>query len=136
MMHPYSELSAKLLALLPELRDAYERELATWWVDDAPGPHVVFGDLLMPHIVELLQSGRDEVKLRKIFRFLEELATDPAKDVREVVAFSVVEGLVDDRQLLQAAWPYMGPAIRRFAKDVSSYWGMNQDFPGFESGSS
>lgn len=127
MSTPYSELVARLLDLLPELRSAYELEVATWWVDDTPGPHVVFGDLLAPQIIALLRSGQDELKLHKIFRFLEELAADPVSDVQEVVAFSVVERLADDQALLSAAGRYMGPRTRRFAEEVVAYWGMGRD---------
>lgn len=107
-MIAYSELTQRLLEIVPELRPAYERELQSW-AGSQPGQHVVFGDLLTPYLLSLLESGRDREVLERVFGFLEVLANHPEKIVQEVVALSVVERLTD--------------------KEVSDYWDTSPGFP-------
>jgi hypothetical protein len=118
----YSNLSEKLLEVAPVLREAYEEERKIW--EEEPGPHIIYGDILAPHIISLLESGGRSEDLRQIFRFLEELAGHPDIHVQEVVAFSVIERLTDNSQWLDRAYEYMGPKTREIVREVKEFWGI------------
>src|SRR5580765_935197 len=53
----YEQANERLVQFLPELRDAYQRELE-WWQAEAPGPHVLYDEILKPYINTLLASDR------------------------------------------------------------------------------
>lgn len=129
MSELYAALTEQILALLPHLRPAYDREVREYWGNDLPGPHVVFGNLLTPHLIQLLRTDENEIELHRIFGFLEGLSASGVKDVEEVVAFSVIESVAAEQDLLDRAWKLMGPRTRSMAKEVQSYWGMATRVP-------
>lgn len=124
----FDDLTSELLRRFPELVPAYEKE-RQWAGDTLEAAHVAYGDLLNPYLIVLLEAGDRPDLLRRIFNFLEELANHPATIVQEVVALTVVERLTDREDWLTAAWPFMGPKVRQFAKEVAEYWGTSRGFP-------
>lgn len=112
----YNQLPEALLRVVTSLRAAWEEERQQW-LPDEPGPHIVFGDLLAPHLSDLLRR-QDETEARRIFSFLEELATADLQSIRDVVAASVLESLLGDALLRDRALPLMGPATRRMARAI------------------
>ena len=122
MKNKFHNLGEKLVEAIPELRPQYEQELK-WWGDEEPGPHKIYGDLLTPYLVSLLNSDAQEEILKRIFAFLEELANHEDVHVQEVVAFSVLEQLGADEQLLQKARKYMSPKTLQFSHEVEAFWG-------------
>ena len=127
-MFKYEDLSDKLMEVVPELRPAYEKELA-WWGDDQPGQHVVYGDVLNPYLISLLESGDNPETLRRIFDLLEKMANHPDVLVQQVVAVTVCEQLTDREEWITEAWPYMGSKTRELAKEVADFWGNSSNFP-------
>jgi hypothetical protein len=118
----YANVAEALVEAVPELRPRYEAELR-WWGNEQPGPHVIFGDVLNPYLIELLDSAGHEDKLRQVFQFLERLATHEDVHVQELVAVTVCERLGDCREHLQRAQKFMGVRTRQFAKEVEDFWG-------------
>lgn len=45
----YADLNSELLTRFPELFGGYT-ELKAMWDGDEPGPHVLYGDVLVPHL--------------------------------------------------------------------------------------
>ena len=123
-MLTYSDLSKRLLEAVPELRIPYEQQLKISSGED-PGPHIVFGDVLAPYLVFLLESGQREDIVRRIFEFLEELAVHPDIHVQEVIAQAVVERLAEDKALLSAARKYIGPRTLQFVQEAGDFWGIS-----------
>jgi len=120
----YSGLSQRLLEAVPELRIPYEQQLKVSSGED-PGAHIVFGDVLAPYLILLLESGQREDTVRRIFELLEELAVHPDVHVREVVAQAVVERLAEDKALLSVAGKYMGPRTLQFVREAGDFWGFS-----------
>jgi hypothetical protein len=58
----YANVAEALVKAVPDLRAHYEEELR-WWGDEKPGPHIIFGDVLNPYLIDLLDSGHHEDKL-------------------------------------------------------------------------
>jgi hypothetical protein len=118
---PYEKLSEKLVEIVPELKSAYELECQQWG-EDRPGPHIIFGDLLSPYLLGLLRSNKQENILFRIFSFLEQLANQEDTRVQEVVAFTILERLRSDKELLAYAQKYMGERTRRFCQELKEFW--------------
>jgi hypothetical protein len=118
----YANVAEALVDAVPELRPRYEEE-RHWWEDENPGPHVIFGDVLNPYLIDLLDSGGHEDTLRQVFQFLELLATHADVHIQELVAVTVCERLGDCRERLQRAYKFMGTRTRQFSKEVEDFWG-------------
>ena len=118
----YDKLSTKLIDVVPELRGEYEKE-RKWWGEEIPGPHIIFGDILTPHLISLLESNREKGRLERIFDFLEELANHEDAHVREVVQVTVCERLGDKKEWLEKARQYMGKATLRLSHEIEKFWG-------------
>lgn len=133
---PYEAISDLLVERVPEIRKAYEA-LLRWWgeveddledddEDEGPGPHVVYGDVLNPFLIALLildeRTPQEEECLRRIFELLEDLAHHPDVHVQEVVAFTVLERLGGDKEVLKRARPYMSEVTMQFSREVEAFW--------------
>lgn len=118
----YEQLIERLLEVVPDLRKAYDEELA-WYGGEVPGPHIAFGDLLDPLILNLLRQGTDDDTLKRVFTLLEEMATSSDVRTQEVVAYTVLERLGDDREILEKARCLMGPATLALPHEVEHFWG-------------
>lgn len=116
----YSNIAQRLAEVIPELRSEIE-ELRAWWGDEEPGPHVVFGDVLYPFLVSLLDSttDKDEV-LTRIFSLLEDMAASPDVHVQEVVAFSICEHLLGNTRRMERSHAFLGENTAKLCHDVES----------------
>ena len=118
--HPpeYASLNDQLIEVVPEIKGPYEDELEWYGGDQIPGPHIVFADVLTPHLVGLARRG-DEIGLRAIFGYLERLARHANSDIRDVVALSVIAPLVD--QCPKKFWMrYLGPKMKDMLTELES----------------
>src|SRR5262245_34679321 len=62
----YQDLSAALLAKVPEFRIPFE-QLRRTYGGDKPGQHIVFGDIVSPFLEEHLKNREDREVLTRIF---------------------------------------------------------------------
>ncbi len=105
----YETVVDHLITSIPELREKYEKELE-WWGTERPGPHIIYGDLLTPHLIAAIERN-DGAEIRRVFDSLEILAAHPDPKVQEIAAFSVCERLTDNSDWMKTARSYMGPAM-------------------------
>jgi hypothetical protein len=117
----YTDLNGLLVRRLPELSDKYW-ELRKLWEGDEPGPHVVYGDLLAPYVVELLETSGDAGALERAFALMEELATAALGEIRDVVGASVLEAVIQNPVARERAWPLMGPVTGQMARRIAEAW--------------
>ena len=105
-----------LLENFPELRPAYEWETRG---GEEEGAYVVFDDVVYPHVEDLLSDASPEPSqaLRRMFGFLEELASAENRGLRDVVAESIIERLKSDPARMERARAVMGPSMRELAKE-------------------
>jgi len=113
----YEKLDTELLMVLPELRERYKEE-SRWWKGEHPGQHIIFGDLLNPFLIVLLERGGDHALLKRAFAFLEKMAKSQDIRVVNVVAVTVCERLGDNPTWLAKARNYMGPCTTRLSIEV------------------
>jgi hypothetical protein len=112
----YESISALLIkeffALAPEYRFTLQR-----WRGEAPGAHIIYGDILLPYLLSRVRLG-DVHTLKRIFDFLETLAQSVDVRVLGVVAFSVCEPLLRDVGALRITRRCMGPATLRILEEL------------------
>ena len=109
----YENMSTRLIEAFPQLRSDYSE-----WVEP-DGPHVVYGVVLNPYLESLLKEETGEIDslLRRIFEFVETLASHADVMVRQVVAVTILESLWGD-YLWERAHTFMGPRTRVIARAV------------------
>ena len=85
------ELNGMLIQWVPEISESYEKEVE-WQEGDETGSHIIFGDVLVPHIIKLVDDHEYE-SLKKIFEFIEHLLLLNDEYAEEVAVLSVIESL-------------------------------------------
>ena len=113
----YSDLNDELISRLPMLFEGYA-SLKAMWDGDEPGPHIVFEDVLVPFVEEMLRDDQENPLLRDAFAFLEELATNPDQEVRSVLGASVLERLASDPSIVAASRKHMGPSTAALMDEI------------------
>jgi hypothetical protein len=116
---PYDAATQRLLEVFPELANDYAK-MMEWWQDEIPGSHIVFEELFCPFIDRVLASGDAQTR-RRVFDFLEELATASDEMVQGLFKVTVYPYLRDDSARLRAATRGFGRASRKLAKAVDSW---------------
>ena len=131
----YKNMVQALLSAVPEIKGAYERESSEWgkdrkgnepppkwWDNEKDGdwhedlgfyefyPHLVYADILCEYIRNISETSKSNEILKRVFNFLEQLASHEEYDVRNVVEVSVFESLGrDDKKTLERVHSYLGP---------------------------
>lgn len=118
----YENLYDEFKTVVPEGSAFYEEKEEENDLDETDGQHIYFGEVVVPYIRELLKSNEDE-KLKKVFAFLEEMEKDKDPKVCEVVEFTVLEQLSDNKEELEKLKPYMGPETRKALHSMA--WWLN-----------
>ncbi|MCY3623709.1 MAG: hypothetical protein OXH68_18625 [Gammaproteobacteria bacterium] len=113
----YDDLAAWLIEEIPELEDAYKREME-WWGQERPGPHIIFGDVLTPYIILLLESGERTQATKRVFSVLETMLADHDIEVQSVAVVTVFERLVGNRDWLRSMKAFAGPRAREAVRDL------------------
>lgn len=114
----YNELGMRLIEEIPELAEAYSRELE-WWGEEKPGPHVIYGDVLTPHIIRLLEAGDNPDAIKRAFGLLETLIADEDIEVQAVAVVTVLDRLVGNAEWVRLMMPYLGARVRREVQDLT-----------------
>lgn len=77
-------------------------------IDDTDGMHVVFGMVIVPYILHIVQNKKTS-EINKVFSFLENMAIYKDTKVNEVLDFTELEQLADeDSDKLRQCKQYMG----------------------------
>jgi hypothetical protein len=116
----YEDLTGLLAANVPELREEIEA-VCEWWAPETPGQHIIYEDILVQYLIKLIEAGTADGRLQELFVFVEELAKNPDVHVQEVVAYTVLEGLLGE-DLLDYVRPFMGPATLVMSDEVEQFW--------------
>lgn len=105
--------------IIPELRDAYDRQIH-YWRPEAPPPYTAYREIIYDSIEEMFESGergKEEV-LKDIFDFLEMLARHHDKEIQNVVYVALCEPMCSNEIVLQKAQKYMGKTTKRFCDEL------------------
>ena len=118
----YKDLYIDFKKLFPENEELFRKSEKDNYVENSDNPHIPFGSVVVPYIRELLKNNEGE-QLKKVFSFLEEMEKDKDPKVCEVVEFTVLEQLSDNKEELEKLKPYMGPETRKALHSMA--WWLN-----------
>lgn len=114
----YDGLGIRLIEEIPELEKAYRKEIE-WWGEEKPGPHVIYGDVLTPHIIRLLESGDNPEAIKRAFGLLEMLIADEDIEVQAVAVVTVLDRLVGNAEWMRLMKPYAGPLATKAVQELT-----------------
>ncbi len=109
----------------PILEEIYYKEKDINLIDKNSGNHVVFGTIFTPFVSKLLTNplGDNRYKLIEIFNFFNRMAICPDEKVREVLMYSVLEILGDNKELLNNAYIYMSDEVKDLSLNIEKFLG-------------
>ena len=125
-MYTYAEIVNELLAEFPEISKNYEEEI-TWIKDtfqgqDTEGQTVYFDRCFCDYIGRLLvDESQDDIKIEKIFAFLEDMAVSEDQEVRNLLQVTVLEYLRSWYLLQNRSEKLMLPETKKIFAHVKSY---------------
>lgn len=125
-MYTYAEIVNELLAEFPEISKNYEEEI-TWIKDtfqgqDTEGQTVYFDRCFCYYIGRLLvDESQDDIKIEKIFAFLEDMAVSEDQEVRNLLQVTVLEYLRSWYLLQNESEKRMLPETKKIFDRVKSY---------------
>ena len=133
-MYSYSEIVSILLREFPEINEQYAKEIAwlkdTFQNQESEGQTSYFDHCFCDYIGHLfVDKQQDNLKIEKIFVFLENMATSRDSDVRNMLQVSVFDKGIITRHLKNGANLHQTAAIgenskRRFLRDMAGvHWG-------------
>ena len=91
-MKRIEELNKKLLSAFPELKDDFEKE-TSWQEGINTGSTVVYEDVFMPFVISAIED-HDAVKIKRVFEFVENLASMQDDYTDQLVMISIFDELV------------------------------------------
>ncbi len=106
----------KMLEAIPEVLPMFKEELG-WW--DEVLPHIVFGDVLNPYVIQLLRTNKETSTIKHIFDFYERMATCDDLYVKQILTTTVLEGLGDEKAIINRAREYLGTQSIECLNEVS-----------------
>lgn len=106
----------KMLETIPEVLPMFKEE-SEWW--DEVLPHVVFGDVLNPYVIQLLRTNKETSIIKRIFDFYESMASCDDLYVKQILTTTVLEGLGDEKAIINQAREYMGTQSIECLKEVN-----------------
>ena len=125
-MYTYAEIVNELMAEFPEISKNYEEEI-TWIKDtfqgqDTEGQTVYFDRCFCDYIGRLLvDESQDDIKIEKIFAFLEDMAVSEDQEVRNLLQVTVLEYLRSWYLLQNESEKRMLPETKKIFDRVKSY---------------
>lgn len=120
----YDELVTIFIQEFPEFNLSYKDHLE---YNVVCLPHVFFGDEVNNILIRLIQEECNS-KLMKVFSFFERMAIIGDKDVKNLLAVTILARLGDDTYILKKAFKYMGENTKKILKEIESHLGRNYDF--------
>lgn len=106
-----------LLESIPEIKQLYNEEI-NWWDGEFPGLHNIFGNVLNPYLTKLLSEDENTELLKRIFDYIENMATSDDKYVHNVLDVTILEYLDDDKNIRETSLKYMGTNTKEISKKI------------------
>ena len=105
------ELNLMLISTFPQLDKAYHEQV-DWQEGDDTGSHVVYGDVLVPAMLFLLNGKRYDT-VAEYFDFVESLLVYGDEYASDVVIATVIESIVLSDADESAILPLLGPETKK-----------------------
>lgn len=111
------------LKIVPEIEECFKIQCQDSFIDDTDGAYVVWGLGIMPCVIKLINNYDENISiLERTFDFFEEMASSD-EEVRELLLYSVLEKLGDDKKLLNVSMAFMGKNTLKYFEQVENFMG-------------
>src|SRR6202048_800933 len=98
--------------------------------EETPDAYPICEDVVQKLLFELLETGREEALLIRLFDFFENMANSPDPRVsRDLLGIAILEPLVYKKPTVQAAWRFMGPKMKEFVVTEAAQRGLQENLP-------
>src|ERR1700730_2557283 len=98
--------------------------------EETPDAYPICEDVVQKLLFELLETGREEALLIRLFDFFENMANSPDPRVsRDLLGIAILEPSVYEKARVRTAWKFMGPKMKEFAVIEASYQGRHENLP-------
>lgn len=113
----------KYLEIVPEVQERFKKQCKKSLIDDTDGAHVIWSLGLIPCVIELIKDNKkNESILQRTFTFFEKMASSD-EEVRELLLYSVLEKLGDDKEILNISMTLMGKNTLKLSQQVENFLG-------------
>ena len=113
----HKSLSNELIEFIPELENEYRKEIE-YFDGKFPGNHIIFGNIVNPFLLNLLEEEKNKNLIKRFFTFFEKMADCQDENVQEVLVTTVLERLGDEKKKLNIAIEYMGQKTIKLSKKI------------------
>ncbi len=118
----YDNLFQEFKEKIWEGQDFFEEKAKECFVDDTDGMHVIFGMVVLPYILYVIENQKDK-EIKKVFSFLERMALCEKIKVGEVLDFTILEGLIDNEYVpIDVCKAYMGKETLKRCVKIEEYF--------------
>ena len=118
----YEGINEALISAVPEMGELIHSTFGSYYNFEKGNPHEnpeaypVFEDVVKKLLFDLLETGKDEKLLARLFGFFEQMATSSDPNVsRDLLGIAILEPLVRQKSKTQAASKFMGPKLKELA---------------------
>ena len=117
----YELLYADFKKIFPEDKAYFNAVETTEHIDGDDGMHVLFGMVVAPFIVKLV-DGHADSKLQKAFDFFEKMEQTKDPMICEVLEFTILEDFISrGKEFVDQCKAYMGPETKESYESVAKY---------------
>ncbi|HBZ53293.1 MAG TPA: hypothetical protein DEO82_05915 [Eubacterium sp.] len=116
----YENLYTEFISLFPEDIEYFKKKEEETGADIQDGIHVVFGMVVVPYVIMIVQEAPD--KAMKAFEFFEKMEKSGDSRIAEVVEFTVLENLLsEEKGVISQCAGFFGEETRKAADDVGKW---------------
>ena len=117
----YEDLYDEFTNLFPEDLECFKRFEEETGAERYIGMHIMFGLVVSPYILDLL--NKDPEKARRAFEFIEEMETSEDERISNVADVSVLEYLLtDENGGIEKMEPFLGKESLAAVRHMSRYF--------------
>ena len=114
----------KFLEAVPEFRNIFRENCTQNLVDSEDGLYILWGLGIMPGVINFLSQPEIYKKqLQNIFAFFEEMANSENEEIRELLMYSTLETLDDNKDILNNAYMFMGNKTKKSLENIQNFLG-------------
>lgn len=118
------DLEKEFLKKNPSLQVLVNKNKKDNSIVDSDGLFVIWGMAIMPTIIEILKdANQNKIVLENIFEFFEEMAVSENEEIQELLMYTILENLGDEKEIINKAIPFMGKKTRKLSQEVEDFLG-------------